>query len=106
MRTAEDVRRHLCLALDVDDLVEASRMAKSLQPYFSTVKVGLELFAASGPDAVTTMLDLGYEVFLDLKMHDIPNTVRRAARVAGSIGVRYLTLHAHGGPAMLRAGVE
>jgi orotidine-5'-phosphate decarboxylase len=101
-----DHRDKLALALDVDDLVEAMRLAKDLRPWFGVAKVGLELFVAYGPDAVGALSDLGYRVFLDLKLHDIPNTVHRAARVAGSLGVGYLTLHAQGGPVMLRAGVE
>ena len=99
-------RDRLVLALDVDDLVVALRMAKRLQPYFATAKVGLELFSASGPDAVSAVADLGYDVFLDLKLHDIPTTVRKAARVIGALGTSYLTLHARSGPVMLRAGVE
>jgi orotidine-5'-phosphate decarboxylase len=99
-------RDRLVLALDVDDLVEALRLGRRLQPYFATAKVGLELFSASGPDAVSAMADLGYDVFLDLKLHDIPTTVRKAARVIGAFGVSYLTLHARSGPVMLRAGVE
>ena len=99
-------RDRLVLALDVDDLVVALRMAKTLQPWFATAKVGLELFSAAGPDAVTSVADLGYDVFLDLKLHDIPTTVRKAARVIGALGASYLTLHARSGPVMLRAGVE
>jgi orotidine-5'-phosphate decarboxylase len=99
-------RDRLVLALDVDDLVAALRLAKRLQPYFATAKVGLELFSASGPDAVSSVADLGYDVFLDLKLHDIPTTVRKAARVIGALGTSYLTLHARSGPVMLRAGVE
>ena len=99
-------RDRLVLALDVDDLVVALRIAKRLQPYFATAKVGLELFSASGPDAVSSVADLGYDVFLDLKLHDIPTTVRKAARVIGALGASYLTLHARSGPVMLRAGVE
>jgi orotidine-5'-phosphate decarboxylase len=99
-------RDRLVLALDVDDLVLALRLARQLQPWFGTAKVGLELFSASGPDAVSTIADIGYDVFLDLKLHDIPTTVRRAARVIGALGATYLTLHARSGPAMLRAGVE
>lgn len=99
-------RDQLVLALDVDDLVPALRLARQLQPWFRTAKVGLELFSASGPDAVSAVADLGYDVFLDLKLHDIPTTVRRAARVIGALGASYLTLHARSGPIMLRAGVE
>lgn len=106
--TAEEitVRDNLALALDLDDLVAAERLAARLQPWFRVAKVGLELFAAAGPAAVQRMLNLGYEVFLDLKLHDIPNTVERAARVAGAMGATYLTIHSMGGPVMLRAGVE
>ena len=101
-----DSKAHLALALDMDDLVPALRLARDLQPYFGVAKVGLELFTAAGPDAVATLADMGYEVFLDLKLHDIPTTVNKAARVAGGLGVKYLTIHAMGGPVMLRAGVE
>jgi orotidine-5'-phosphate decarboxylase len=104
--TETTVRDRLALALDVDDLVVARRLAQQLQPYFGVAKVGLELFTAAGPEAVQAMLDLGYDVFLDLKLHDIPTTVEKAARVAGATGVRYLTIHAMGGPVMLRAGVD
>src|SRR5688500_11654077 len=103
--TAE-LKDHLALALDVDDLVVATRLARELEPWFGVAKVGLELFTAAGPDAVATLADMGYEVFLDLKLHDIPTTVNKAARVAGGLGVKYLTIHAMGGPVMLRAGVE
>jgi orotidine-5'-phosphate decarboxylase len=101
-----ELRSRMVLALDVDDLVEAVRLAKALRPWFGVAKVGLELFSAAGPDAIGTLHDLGYEVFADLKMHDIPTTVGKASRVIGALGVRYLTMHAHGGPAMLKAGVE
>lgn len=101
-----DVRNRLAIALDVDDLVEATRIAREVQPWFGVAKVGLELFTAAGSDAVVEMANLGYRVFLDLKMHDIPTTVRKAARVVGALGATYLTLHASGGSSMLRAGVE
>ncbi len=103
---AGDVRNRLAVALDVDDLVEATRMARQLRPWFGVAKVGLELFSAAGPDAVVDMMELGYRVFLDLKLHDIPTTVRRAARVVGAVGASYLSLHASGGPSMLQGGVE
>lgn len=103
--TPEDLRRKLCLALDVDDLVAANRLAHELRPWFGVVKIGLELFTAVGPDAIGTMIEHGYRVFVDLKLHDIPNTVERASRVMGSLGASYLTMHAHGGSPMLRAGV-
>lgn len=104
--TPLDTRDQLCLVLDVDDLVAALRLAHQLQPWFGVAKIGLELFSAAGPDAVTSIADAGFKVFLDLKMHDIPTTVRKSARVVGALGVSYLTLHARSGPVMLRAGVD
>ena len=101
-----DLRNRLALALDVDDLVMATRLARELQPWFGVAKIGLELFSASGPDAVTTIAACGYRIFLDLKLHDIPTTVGRSARVLGALGAGFLTLHAFGGVPMLRAGVE
>jgi orotidine-5'-phosphate decarboxylase len=100
------VRDHLALALDTDDLVEALRLAQELEPWFSVAKVGLELFSAEGPEAVSALAERGWRVFLDVKLHDIPTTVNKAARVLGALGAGYLTLHAFGGVAMLRAGVE
>jgi orotidine-5'-phosphate decarboxylase len=100
------VRSRLVLALDVDDPVEAARLARQLRPWFGVAKVGLELFSGAGPTVVPLLMDEGYQVFLDLKMADIPTTVNRAARVLGGLGVSYLTLHAFPGPAVLRAGVE
>lgn len=102
----EQLRARLALALDLDDLVEALRLAQLLHPWFGVAKVGLELYSAAGPDAVGGLVDAGYDVFVDLKLLDIPTTVRRASRVLGSLGVRYLTLHARGDAPMLRAGVE
>ena len=99
-------RDHLALALDVDDLVAATRVARSLTGYFRVAKVGLELYSAAGPEAIGAMMDLGYEVFCDLKLHDIPNTVHRSARVLGELGVSYVTAHATGGLEMLSAGAE
>ncbi len=100
------LRAKMALALDVDDLVEATRLGRQLSPWFGVAKVGLELFAAAGPDAIGAMIDLGYDVFLDIKLHDSPTTVRKAASVSGALGVTYLTMHAHGGSDMLKAGVE
>ena len=101
-----EVRQRLALALDVDDLVLALRIGRQLRPYFGVAKVGLELYSATGPEVIGTLTDLGYEVFLDLKLHDIPTTVNKASRVLGALGVRYVTMHAHGGADMLKAGVE
>lgn len=103
---AVPTRERLALALDVEDLDTACRLADRLDPWFGIVKVGLELFIAAGPAAVDALARPGRRVFLDLKLHDIPTTVRRAARRAGRLGVGFLTLHAAGGVDMLRAGVE
>ncbi|MEA2828062.1 MAG: orotidine-5-phosphate decarboxylase, partial [Actinomycetota bacterium] len=92
-----ELRDRLILALDVDDLVAALRLADQLRPWFGVAKVGLELFTAAGPDAVATITDAGFKVFLDLKLHDIPTTVRKSARVVGALGASYLTLHARAG---------
>lgn len=102
----DEVRRRLALVLDVDDLVEAERLAGRMRPWFGVAKIGLELFSAAGPEAIGSIRELGYEIFLDLKMFDIPTTVNRSARVLGALGVKYLTLHAHGGIDVLTAGVE
>jgi orotidine-5'-phosphate decarboxylase len=101
-----EVRDRLALALDMDDLVAALRLGRSLRSYFGVAKIGLELFSAAGPEAIGAVSDMGYRVFLDLKLHDIPTTVGRAARVLGAFGVQYLTMHASGGHDMLQAGVQ
>jgi orotidine-5'-phosphate decarboxylase len=106
MSPAGDHQPRLGVALDLPNLDDAATLAKRLDEWFSVAKIGLELFSAAGPAAVERMHDLGFDVFLDLKLHDIPTTVNRAARVLGRLGVRYLNFHAAGGEAMLRAGVE
>jgi orotidine-5'-phosphate decarboxylase len=101
-----DARDQLVLVLDVDGLDEAEALARKLSGWFSTVKVGLELYSEAGPEAVARLRDQGFRVFADLKLHDIPTTVGRAARVLGRHGVDFLNFHAAGGETMLRAGVE
>ncbi len=102
----ENVRSRLAVALDVDDLDRAEALARKVAPWFGVAKVGLELYSAAGPAAVERMRALGFEVFADVKLHDIPTTVGRAAWVFGRQGVRYLNFHAAGGVDMLRSGVE
>ena len=102
----DDPRDRLILALDVDDLVVALRMARRLRPWFGLAKVGFELFGAAGPEVVASLADEGYGVFLDLKLHDIPTTVFRSARVLGGLGTRFTTVHTQGGEAMMRAAVD
>lgn len=104
--TASTPRDHLALALDVGDLDAALAIAQRVQPWFAVAKVGFELYAEAGPVAFQALRDKGFLVFADLKLHDIPNTVGRAARVLGRHGVDFLNFHAAGGEAMLRAGVE
>jgi orotidine-5'-phosphate decarboxylase len=104
--TAANEPPRLALALDVADLDDATTLAKRLEEWFPVAKIGLELYSAAGPAAVERLQQLGFEVFLDLKLHDIPTTVYRAARVLGGLGVRYCNFHAAGGEAMLRGAVE
>ena len=104
--TDTELKDKLALALDVDDLVAAMRLCRSLKDHFGVAKIGLELYSAAGPEAIGAVADLGYKVFLDLKLHDIPTTVGKSARVLGALGVQYLTFHAHGGVDMLRSGVD
>src|SRR2546421_11167154 len=99
-----EARDRFALALDIDDLVLATRWADELRPWFGVAKIGLELWAAAGPDAVVSLVDRGYRVFLDMKMHDIPTTVGRAAKVLGALGPSYVTIHAAGGGDPLPAG--
>jgi orotidine-5'-phosphate decarboxylase len=98
-------RNPLVVALDVSDLERADALAGSLAGTVRMVKVGLELFTAAGPQAVDR-LRRRVPVFLDLKLHDIPTTVRRAARNAGSLGAAMITVHALGGPEMVSAAVD
>ncbi|RFS85374.1 orotidine-5'-phosphate decarboxylase [Actinomadura spongiicola] len=97
----------IAVALDAPDLETAARWATLVTPHVSTVKVGLELYLRYGPDVVASVRGAsGVQVFLDLKLHDIPATVRGAARAVARLKPTYLTVHAAGGPAMIRAAVE
>ena len=93
------------IALDVGRLQEAQSLVRSLGPDATYYKVGLQLFTAEGPRVVEWLQDQGKSVFLDLKLHDIPNTVEQAARSAAGLGVALLTVHGIGGEAMVRAAV-
>ncbi|HXQ43646.1 MAG TPA: orotidine-5'-phosphate decarboxylase [Acidimicrobiales bacterium] len=105
-RMVAEERDRLALAFDLDDLVAAVRLARRVRRWFGVAKVGLELFGAAGPEAVAALGAEGYRVFLDLKLHDIPTTVGRAARVIGGLGAQYTTVHTAGGEAMVRAAVQ
>lgn len=95
----------LIVALDVSDPEQAERLAGMLSPHAGMLKVGLELFWAFGPKAVAAAARHA-PVFVDCKLHDIPNTVERAAANVARLGVAMLTVHALGGEAMMRAAVE
>ena len=94
------------VALDVASADAAMRVVESLGERCRFYKIGSELFTAAGPGIVTRVRDAGCDVFLDLKLYDIPNTVLGAARSAASLGVRLLTVHATGGVRMIEAAVE
>lgn len=93
----------LIVALDYPDRSFAEGMARRLDPTQCAVKVGFELFVAAGPALVEALQALGFRVFLDLKFHDIPNTVAGACRAAARLGVWMVNVHASGGLEMLRA---
>ena len=99
----ELARQRLIVALDVPDPKSAMRLVAELEGTCSWFKVGLELFVAAGPAVLEPLVTRGLNVFLDLKLHDIPNTVAGAVRSAAGLGVRMLTVHAGGGAAMLAA---
>lgn len=101
-----DMKAVPIVALDVPGPAEALSMVRALGPTCGFYKVGSELFTAGGPDVVRAIRELGHEVFLDLKFHDIPNTVAGAVRSAVGTGATMLTVHASGGSAMIRAAVE
>src|SRR5256885_8112668 len=96
----------LWVALDVETLKEADGLLERLAGAGLGAKIGSQLFTSAGPAAVETALKRGFPVFLDLKFHDIPNTVAGAVREATRIGVAMLDVHAGGGGAMMRAAAE
>lgn len=98
-------RDQIALAIDLP-LPEGIACWERVAAHVGVAKVGLSLFVEQGPRAVEEFLRRGARVFLDLKLHDIPNTVELAAARAGALGVSYLTVHASGGAAMVRAAVE
>ena len=106
MHPPTNVKDRLIVALDVETLAEAERMAGRLEGLVTRFKIGSQLFTAAGPGAVETIQKRGAEVFLDLKFHDIPNTVAGAAREATRMGVLIFNVHASGGRAMMAAASE
>ncbi len=100
-------RAPIAVALDAPDVETAARWAQAVTPYVQVVKVGLELFCQAGPSVVETVRGgSGVDLFLDLKLHDIPNTVAGAAAGVAKLRPTYLTVHACGGADMVRAAVE
>jgi orotidine-5'-phosphate decarboxylase len=106
MHPPTHVKDRLIVALDVETLAEAERMAGRLEGLVTRFKIGSQLFTAAGPGAVEAIQKRGAEVFLDLKFHDIPNTVAGAAREAARMGVLIFNVHASGGRAMMAAASE
>ena len=107
-RVAESALRSHCrspviVALDVADAGAALALAARLDPALCRVKVGKELFTRAGPGVVEQLQHAGFEVFLDLKFHDIPNTVAQALRAAADLGIWMVNIHAGGGRRMLEA---
>ncbi|HUP48668.1 MAG TPA: orotidine-5'-phosphate decarboxylase [Thermoanaerobaculia bacterium] len=96
-------RDRLIVAADLSEAGEILRLADELHGLAGAIKVGLQAFTANGPSIVRELVQRGHRVFLDLKLHDIPHTVRHAVREAESLGAAMLTVHAAGGEAMLRA---
>lgn len=99
-------RDRVILALDFASKAKALDLVSSLSGKVSTYKIGLQLYTAEGPDIVKKVAATGAKIFLDLKLHDIPNTVAKAVTAAGELGVQMLTIHLSGGRAMLAAAVE
>jgi orotidine-5'-phosphate decarboxylase len=99
----EDARQRLIVALDFPNADAAFELVKRLDSQCVWFKVGLELFVAAGPSLIQPLIGRGCSIFLDLKFNDIPNTVAGAVRSAAALGVRMMTVHANGGPAMLAA---
>ncbi len=101
-----EAKQRLIVALDVNTLDQARELVAELKDVAGMFKIGLELFCSHGPRAVDVVHEQGGRVFLDLKFHDIPNTVAGAARAATRMGVAMFNLHAAGGAEMMRAAVE
>lgn len=101
-----EVKDRICLALDVDSLEQAADLAKRLSPWIGMFKIGFQLFTSAGPQVVEAVLKGGGRVFLDLKYHDIPNTVAQAARVVTRMGVTVFNVHCLGGVRMMEGVAE
>jgi orotidine-5'-phosphate decarboxylase len=96
----------IIVALDYPNAAPALALADRLEPSLCRLKVGKELFTATGPDVLEKLMQRGFEIFLDLKFHDIPNTTAQACKAAASLGVWMINVHALGGRKMLEAARE
>jgi orotidine-5'-phosphate decarboxylase len=101
-----DNKDRLIVALDVAGATQARQIVQAIGEAATTYKIGKQLFTAEGPQVVRDLVASGRKVFLDLKYHDIPNTVAGAVRSAAELGVSMMTVHASGGSKMLKAAVE
>ncbi len=97
-------KQRLMLALDVDSREKAEEWVHKLKPHLGYFKVGLQLFTKEGPELVRSIRARGGRIFLDVKYHDIPNTVARACESAASLQVDFINVHALGGKAMMQGG--
>jgi orotidine-5'-phosphate decarboxylase len=98
----KNMREKIIIALDVEDIITAKKFVKLLKSEVTFFKIGSQLFTAEGPDVVKMVKDEGCRIFLDLKFHDIPNTVKKAAESAVAMGVDIFNVHASGGSEMMR----
>jgi len=105
MPSSQDIRQKVIIALDVENKERALALVRELKDA-RIFKVGLELFTAEGPPLVKAILDLDKSVFLDLKLHDIPNTVAEAVRIGVRLGAAMMTIHTSGGEEMMRKAAE
>ena len=106
VRARGSMRERLIVALDVDSLNQLRSLVRRLAPEVGMFKVGKQLFTHAGPQAVRLIQELGGEIFLDLKFHDIPNTVAKAAGEATRLGVKMFNVHASGSLEMMRTTVK
>lgn len=101
-----DIPNPIICALDMPEVEEATRMAELVRPHVGAVKLGLEFFTANGAAGVSAITRLGVPVFLDLKFHDIPNTVAKAIAATAGMNMFMMTVHTSGGRAMLQAAID